>query len=159
MWRELFGFVYRDLRRRGIPHADAEDLAQEVLEAAWAGLDAVDPGRLHAWLRAVARNKLADRARYRRPPTPVAELPEAIDPAPGPDESAVRSAERRALASALARLSERDRRLIEACHFEERPLAEAAESFGMTVNATKVALHRARARLRRELESTGGIDE
>ncbi len=159
MWRELFGFVYRDLRRRGIPHADSEDLAQEVLEAAWAGLDAVEPGKLHAWLRAVTRNKLADRARYRQAPTPVAELPDAIDPAPGPDESALRSAERRALASALVRLPERDRRLIEMCHLEERPVADAADRLGMTANATKVALHRARARLRRELETTGGSDE
>src|SRR5579884_1390682 len=63
-WRQLVG-LYRPLvlfwcGRNGVPAADAEDVAQEVFTAAYAGLDTFHRDRpgdtFRGWLRGVARN-------------------------------------------------------------------------------------------------------
>ena len=159
VWQELYGFVYGYLRHHGLSHSDAEDLTQDVLETAVVNLDAVKPGKLRAWLVAVARNKLVDRARRASRSTSVAELPDTADPARDPAEQAIASADREALRAAMALLSERDRRLIELRYLEERTVADTAKQAGLSVTATKVALLRARERLRNALEHSGGTDE
>lgn len=153
VWREFYGFVYRNLRTQGVSHFDAEDLAQDVLETACMHLDTVDPGREHAWLATVTRNKVVDTARRSRPVHVLAELPDAADPSLGPDELVIRSADRRMLLAAIALLPERDRQLVTVRYLEERTVLETAEELGMSVGAAKVALHRARARLREILET------
>lgn len=155
VWRDLHGFVYRHLRKQGLSHFDAEDLTQDVLETAYLHFDSVDPERRHAWLITVARNKIADRARRSGHVLTVAEMPEAADPALGPDEIALQSIDRGILLRAIACLSERDRRLLEIRYLEERTVAETAQALDMTVGAAKVGLHRARERLRITLETTG----
>ena len=159
MWRELYGFVYRYLRHHGLAHADAEDLTQDVLESAFVHLDAVEPGKLQAWLVAVARNKLIDRARKTARSVSVAEPPELIDSALDPAEQAIAAADREALVSAIGELGGRDRRLIELRYLEERTIAETAERAGLSVAATKVALLRARGRLHKVLVTSGGTDD
>ncbi len=155
VWHDLYGFVYRSIRRRGVSHFDAEDVTQDVLETAYVHIDAVEPGRRRAWLMVVLRNKLADRARRSEPAHSVPDLPEGKDPTPGPDESALRSADRGMLLEAINRLPERDKRLVEVRYLQERSIAETAREFGMSSGAAKVALHRARERLRTLLEAAG----
>ena len=160
VWHDLYRFLYRNLRRRGVPHFDAEDLAQDILETAYVHLDGVDPKRQHAWLLTVMRNKLVDRARRSEPLQSVPDLPEGNDPTLGPDEMALRSADHGMLLEAIAHLSERDRRLVVVRYLEERSVAETAHELGMSPGATKVALYRARERLRSLLEAagmTGGV--
>lgn len=153
MWRELYTLTYRHLRARGVTHGDAEEIAQEVLEAAYVNIDGIDPDKLAAWLRAAARNKMVDR--YRR-----ADRTESLDgafaladPGEGPEAAAVRADEAAALRSAIGRLPQRDARLLEQYYFDERPLACIAKDTGMTIAAAKVALFRARRRLKRALET------
>lgn len=153
VWRDFYGFVYHNLRTQGVSHFDAEDLAQDVLETACVHLDDVDPGRHHAWLATVTRNKVVDTARRSRPVHVVAELPDAADPGLGPDELVIRSADRRMLLAAIALLPARDRRLVTIRYLEERTVLETADELGMSVGAAKVALYRARVRLREILET------
>jgi RNA polymerase sigma-70 factor (ECF subfamily) len=155
VWHDLYRFVYRNLRKQGLSHFDAEDLAQDILETAYVHLDNVEPGRQHAWLLKVMRNKLVDRARTPELSYSVPDLPEGNDPALGPDEMAVRSADRGMLREAIGRLSERDRRLIEVRYLHERSIAETADVLGISPGAAKVALHRARERLRVLLQAAG----
>ena len=70
------------LRRRsislGVPVDDADDVAQQALLRAWRGIEHLDrpePGRMCAWLDAIARNAAIDlaRLRARRPDAPLAE--------------------------------------------------------------------------------------
>lgn len=159
MWRDLYGFVYDNLRTQGISHADAEDLAQDVILSAYVHLEDVEPERQYAWLRTVTRNKLIDRARRAGRVRSVAEVPESADPALGPDEVAIRSANRQMLLDAIACLPERDRRLVEVRYLEERTILETAQELELSASATKVALHRARERLRVILQAaeTGGM--
>jgi RNA polymerase sigma-70 factor (ECF subfamily) len=156
VWHELHGFVYRHMRRQGVSHADAEDLAQETLEAACVHLDAVAPGKLHAWLLAVARNKLADHCRRGGRIVATADIPEVADPSPGPNDLFDASTERQAVLDAIAALPERDRQLVTLRYFEERSVIETARAVGMSSSAAKVALFRARERLRVLMEHEGG---
>jgi RNA polymerase sigma-70 factor, ECF subfamily len=149
--------VYRYLRRHGVPHPDAEDLAQEVLVAAFMHSDAVKAGKLHAWLRAVAHNKLIDRARRADNRTlSVAKVPDTRDSAPLPDEIVIGSASRQILLDALGLLPARDQRIVRLRYLEERSVQETAQATGMTVGAAKVALLRARAKLRDLIGKTEG---
>jgi RNA polymerase sigma-70 factor (ECF subfamily) len=67
--------------------------------------------------------------------------------------------ERLALEDALARLSARDRDLLALRYGADLRARQIAELFGSTTNAVEVALHRALARLRGELEAGQGSIE
>lgn len=155
VWQDLYAFVYRNLRAQGLSHADAEDLAQDILEAAYVHLDTVEPSRRHAWLLKVTRNKVVDRARRNRRLHPLAEMPESADPSLGPDEIALQSIDRLMLLEAIGCLPEREQHLLRIRYLEERSVIETADALGMSPGAAKVALHRARERLRKVLEATG----
>jgi DNA-directed RNA polymerase specialized sigma24 family protein len=57
------------------------------------------------------------------------------------------------MARALARLPLPQVRLLEAFHFERRPIAEIAAAQGLSERAVEGRLRRARQRLRHEIES------
>lgn len=153
VWRDFYGFVYHTLRMQGVPHFDAEDITQDVLEVACTHLGNVDPRRRHAWLATVTRNKVVDRARRTQPCHVMAEVPDTPDPGLGPDEIVIRSADQQMLLAAIALLQERDQQLVRLRYLQDRTIPETAEELGMSVGATKVALHRARERLREILET------
>lgn len=152
MWRDLYVLTYRHLRRRGVPHFDAEDITQDVLAAAYVNIEGIDPARLRGWLLAAARNKMVDR--YRSTSRLVhLDAPESMeDPDADPAHAVIRSLDAAALRSAIRRLSKRETRLVVLHYFEERSLAEIGETLSMSATAVKVALFRARRRLRTALE-------
>lgn len=153
MWRDLYSLTYRHLRRRGVPHADAEDIAQEVLTAAYVSIDSIDPTRIRAWLLAAARNKMIDRYRRTDRFVPLDDTLVVMDPDEGPAGAVLRKQEAQELRRVIAEMSPRDARLLELYYFDERPLADVAEMTGTSTMAAKVALFRARRRLRRALET------
>lgn len=148
MWQELFVLVYRYLRGRGLSHADAEDLAQDTLLVTYQHLDGIEPGKLHAWVRAVARNRHVDWARRHSRTILVAEKPEVKDVW---DDAAL-AGDRADMKHLLSSLPAADRRLLELKYFEDRTVEEVAEALGQSVNTTKVGLFRARKRLRDRIE-------
>jgi RNA polymerase sigma-70 factor (ECF subfamily) len=74
-WREFLAIyrpvVYRLARRRGLQHADAEDLSQQVFAAVGRAIRSFDPdparGRFRSWLAKITQNA-AINALTRRPP-------------------------------------------------------------------------------------------
>lgn len=129
--------------------ADAEDLAQSALLAALEHLDDCrDPERFEAWLLTIARNR-ARRALVRRRLRDV--LPwaaaEPRDPAP-PAEPQTRARLLRALAS----LAPRAREVVLLHDLERRSHAEIASALGLSEEASRQHLSRARRALRAHLE-------
>lgn len=159
VWRELYSFTYAYLRRRGVSHADAEDLAQDVLEAAVMHMDGVAPGKLHAWIAAVARNKLADRARRPARIESPGEIGDPVDAAADPAVLVMAADDARRLDAAIDSLTPRDAELVRLRYIRELSVSETARRVGSSVSATKVALMRARQRLRVLLEPPGGPNE
>ena len=138
--------------------ARAEEAATEAWTNVWFGCR----GRRGAssagtWILRIAYRTVLDHTRLRRRwwrSVP----PEAARPADPHDDPAVQAAVRerherasQRLEKALAGLSPADRAVVHLHYFEDRPLAEIAGIVGITREALKMRLHRARAELKTAL--------
>jgi len=126
---------------------DAEDVTSETFERALRYRGSFDPrrGDPAGWLIGIARRCIADAAMQRRE-TATAELPER--PIEGDSDASLRRLD---LAAAVAQLDERDRELVALRYGGDLTARQIGELLGLKTNAVEVALHRALARLRREL--------
>ncbi len=131
----------------------SRDLAEETLQdtflSAWRGAPHYrGEGPVGAWLWGIARRRLVSLAR-RRPGALPAER--EIEP-PGPEEIVISHEDAAHVRLAVARLPVDQRAAIQAVVFEGRSVAEAAASLGVAEGTIKSRLHRARLRIREELE-------
>jgi RNA polymerase sigma-70 factor (ECF subfamily) len=154
-WRRQYGSVYRFIRRRASSREEAEDLTQEVFEAA---ISALGEARLAAeapplaWLYTVARRRLIDR--FRAP----ARAGGGVDPEElsGPDdERSYGPSIINALLEGLGSLDEAQRRVVVMKVFEGRSFAEIAAEVDASEEACRMRLSRGLANLRRQLERKG----
>lgn len=138
--RRVYGFAYQQLR----DPAEAQDLAQEIFVKLYRNLAAYDTSRpFEPWFWRLAAN-VAVNYRRRRVPAPAEPRELAVsDPAPSD------------LAAALAALEPAQRLPLVLHYYADLPLDAVAAALGISVGAAKSRLHRARAQLRRTLESEG----
>ena len=144
----LFGFLARLSRRR--------DVAEDLLEETWLRLVTrapvlTDDTRLGPWLFTVARNLFASWCRHRAVDESrildfALSWPSAL-PRESPFESAARGETERRLEAALARLPNGDREVLLLVAGEELSPAEAAAILGLSPEALRKRLQRARERL------------
>jgi RNA polymerase sigma-70 factor (ECF subfamily) len=136
LYERYAGAVHRYALRRS-DRETAEEITAQVFMVAWRRRSTVPEDAL-PWLYGVARKALADQRRG-----------EAIEETPGPELLDDR------LAQALQRLSREDREALLLRYWEELEPAQIAQAMGCTRAAMAVRLHRARLRLRRNLEAGG----
>ena len=140
------------LLRRSPTAEDAADALAETYLIAWQKLDRIPSGeQARLWLFGVARNVLLKRASRRRSGNALverlaAEL-RAAQPTPWPADDE----RRHLLRAALQALSEKDREILTLSAWEGLSPAEIATAMGTSANVVRVRLHRARARLKRQL--------
>ncbi len=146
------------VRRFGVrmcknPH-DADDVLQDTLLSIATHLPEFE-GRssLLSWVFALTRTACARRRRglKNRPPVPDEAAHAQHDDAPSPEARAADRELGEALVHALDSLSEEQREVILLRDVEGLTAPEAAEAIGITVDALKSRLHRARAALRTAL--------
>jgi RNA polymerase sigma-70 factor (ECF subfamily) len=129
----------------------ADDAAQEVFVAVLAALPRYrDEGKpFAAFVFSVAGRKVADvaRAAYRLP-IAVAEVPEQVDPADGPEALALRAADADAARQLLATLPPQQQEILHLRVAAGLSAEETGAALGMTAGAVRVAQHRALSRLR-----------
>jgi RNA polymerase sigma factor (sigma-70 family) len=129
--------------------AEAEDVTSEVFERALRYQGSYDEsrGRPIPWLLGIARRCVDDALAHGPPASSL----DSEEQASGQDleEEAVR---RLALADALSRLDGRARNLLALRYGADLSAREIAEIVGSKTNAVEVALHRALARLRTDLD-------
>lgn len=158
-FRELYDHLHQDLwrysARRVRPVEDAEDLLADVFTVVWRRLEDVPelPGA-RAWIFAVARNHVRDRARriVRRQRLDLLVVPLEDQPTVagvGPAEEPGRVA---AVREALDRLSEGDAEVLRLAVWDELSHREIAVVLGCRESAVAVRLHRARKRLARLMD-------
>ncbi len=119
LWRRLSGPVLALGRRMLGDDAAGEDVAQETFATIWRVAATFDPerGAPSGWIFTIARNAARDVARRRRM-TILEDAPDTADPGIGPDDEALRSAERFRIHVALASLNPRAREVIELAYFQ-----------------------------------------
>lgn len=142
--------------------ADAEDLVQETLLAAFRGVDRFDGAHPRAWLLTIMRNAEAKRHRRRRP-TLLREADQSYG-WEGTDRAGVAdSAEETVIgrhfevvvAECLQVLPHRHRQVVELVDIDGLSYQEAAGVIGVPVGTVMSRLHRARARIRQRLAAAG----
>lgn len=126
----------------------ADEVVSETFAIAWRRLEDVPEPAL-PWLLGVARNVLRDniRAEVRRDAIN-AELRTWIE-----DDVAEQVAERLGVLKALTELSEDDRELLILTAWQGLSPRDAARVVGCSPTAFRVRLHRARKRLRQEMDT------
>jgi len=147
--------LYRLTRSR----ADAEDLTQETFLRAYRYLNRLDAARpFKNWIYRVATNIGLNAIRSKRRRGEVVSL-DSYDGEPVGNnmfvstvetgsEQAERSELRHALGAALEHLPRRAAALVHLHYYEGMTIGEASDIVGLSENAGKVALHRARRQLR-----------
>jgi RNA polymerase sigma-70 factor (ECF subfamily) len=157
--RAVFGLCVRLLRDQ----EEARDAAQETFVRAYGAVGTYDAGQPFApWLLRIARNHCLDQLRRRLPARARVELdadPEdgapadLADPAAERGDDALERAQTsRALSEAVAALPPNYREVVHLFHVEQLSYKEIAATLGVPMGTVMTWLHRARSRLRQELE-------
>jgi RNA polymerase sigma-70 factor, ECF subfamily len=135
---------------------DAQDVTQETFVRAYEALPRYRPrGQFRTWLYTIAANLCKNRLKARRPFVPweaIAGTDGPIDPTPSPEQRALARERALAVRQAIEQMGERDRLIVILYYQEDASIEEIARITGCRAGAIKVALHRARARLRERLE-------
>lgn len=150
--------VARSLTRN---HAEAEDLVQDTLIHAYRGIDGFDGRFPRAWLMTILRNTHINRNRRRRPEllddpdrTERLAADEHADSMTSPDAIVERQFDA-AIVTALDELDERFRTVLELVDVDGLSYKEAAAVLGVPVGTVMSRLHRARHRVREQLDEAG----
>jgi len=147
---DLIPMLRRIVAARVGQHPAAEDLVQETLVRVLAARERIEPGTVEAYAVATVRNLMAtmwrqqDRDRRNRH--------RAHDPAE-PDQGedlVIASEESVAIARAVQRLDDRERRILLAHEIDGEATGALAQDSGSTAGAVAAQLKRTRARLRVE---------
>ena len=142
--------VGRVVRARVANAAIAEDLIQETLLRVLSAADRVEEGMLEPYAIATARNVVASMWKRqdldRRNRHRVIEL----TPEEPLEEGLLRGEEQEAIAAALERLSERDRRTLLAHEVDGLDTGSLGAELGLSASAVAAQLNRTRARMRVE---------
>ena len=129
--------------------ATAEDVLAETLLVCWRRLDEV-PQEPLPWAYGVARHCLANAERSRRRQDRLVTRIATLDPPrPAGDQTSPD------LSTALELLRPQDAELLRLWAWEDLSPPEIAQVLGISVNAATIRLHRARERLRMQLEQAG----
>jgi RNA polymerase sigma-70 factor (ECF subfamily) len=148
-----FAFVWRSLRRLGVPASAVDDAAQEVFVVASRRLGNIEVGREQAFLFATAL-RIASNARRsfaRRDARHDASLDSVVDPAPSPEQVAERARARAMLDQVLATLALELRAVFVLHELEEMSMAEIANTLQLAPGTVASRLRRARELFRAEL--------
>ncbi len=131
----------------------AEDLTAETFVHALCGPAELRVDTVKAYLFAIARNLYRDVVERRAKLVPMEDAPESRDPAPRPDRAAEDQQRLATVLGAMQRLPREQREALALAADGELRHEQIAAIAGCSVAAVKVRIHRARMRLRAELEA------
>jgi len=132
--------------------AEAEDVVQETYVRAFTGLDQFrGEASFGTWLVRIAMNEALGRLRRQRPVVDVESVP-TPSKAPDPEMTMVQSELRGILERSIDELPDAFRAVFIARMVEGMSVEETAVLFGLRPETVKTRVHRARRRLRAELD-------
>jgi len=147
---------------RMVNKTEAEDLTQEVFVKVGRGLkDFRGRSSLSTWIYKIAANTALDRLRALSSQAGASDLlpednkeqaVESADRSPSPELSLIKREMNDCIRGIVEGLQDRYRTVLLLSEFEELTNAEIAEVLGISADAVKIRLHRARTRLREQLK-------
>ena len=154
---EVYERYARDVHRFALylcgDHALAEDLTAETFVHAFCGGSEIRVDTVKAYLFAIARNLYRDSLSGQQRLAPIADIPEPMDSAPAPDVAASDRQTFQALLQGIQRLPDSQREALVLATDQDLTYEQIAAIVGCSVAAVKVRVHRARLKLRAELEA------
>ena len=140
--------VVWNILRGGMSIEDGEETASDVFLAAWEQAGELQPGRVKAWLGAVARHKAKNKLRQAGRTLPLED--DVID-LPGPDDPAgeLERAEERALVRrAVFSLPEPEQEIFLRYYYYVQSVKEIAAAMELNESTVKTKLRRGRFKLK-----------
>ena len=152
IYRAYFTDVYRYCLKLCGNADEAEELTGETFMKAMQKLDSYRGDcEVRVWLCQIAKNKfLSDRRK--QTPEPLSDTLES--PMDSPEELAVRSDQAERISEAVHRLDEPYKEVFLLRVYGEMPFEQIGKLFGKTGNWACVTFHRAKTRIKAELEET-----
>ena len=147
MFSEHVDFVWRSVRRLGVPDAGVDDAVQEVFVVAARRLAEIDAGKERAFLFGTAVRVAADVRRgagRRRARISDDEAPDAADPTPAADELVDRKRARALLDEIVASMPDDVRPVFVLYELEAMTMAEIADVLEIPAGTVASRLRRAR---------------
>jgi RNA polymerase sigma-70 factor (ECF subfamily) len=145
--------VYRQIARVCGNYDDAQDVLVETLLAAYKAMDQVrDPAAMRAWLATIGR-RICRRMKRREALGPILELDQEPGFVPEYEAEMEASRIRGCVHNALDSLPESYREAYQLRDIEGLSAEEAAARIGINIRNLKSRLHRARKRIRAELDA------
>lgn len=145
IFREHGAFVWRLLRRLGVPPSDVDDLTQDVFIAVHRSLGRYEErSYLKAWLYRICVRQ-ASRYRRSRPPLGTVDIDDLTETSGDCPEEALQAMEARANFDRLLGVLDEDRRTVFVLYeVEELPMSEVAEAVGCPLQTAYSRLRSAR---------------
>jgi RNA polymerase sigma-70 factor, ECF subfamily len=153
VYDQFHGRINRYLERMVGP-ADSDDVTQEVFAKVSVGLAQFrGDASLSTWIYriATAYDRLRSRSSHPHADVPFDEAAPVEDHAPGVEQRLARREMNDCIGEYVDRLPASYRSVVVLSEHEGLTNAEIAAALGMTLDMVKIRLHRARARLRKEL--------
>lgn len=147
------GEIKRYLIRLGAPAPDAEDVVQDTLYKALLYIEAIDESKFSAWMYKTAINRYYDLCRRRSRFSYPAEVPDYAAPErEEPEQLLLRQELRERIEHTLSAMKPQHRQLILLKYELELSYREIGELLGITPEAVKAALFRARQQFIKQYE-------
>jgi RNA polymerase sigma-70 factor (ECF subfamily) len=148
--REHFDYVWRLLRRLGLPPADADDAAQDVFLVGLQRYEQIQSGRERAFLYGCALNKAAQFRKRRAAAVAAPEVEQGDAEALSPEALLDRKRAQNALDALLNVLPEEQRSVFVLFEIEQLSTLEIATLLGIAQGTVGSRLRLARARIQAE---------
>jgi RNA polymerase sigma-70 factor (ECF subfamily) len=157
-FRSLFNDTYPKMvayARRRVAPADVDDVVAEIYTVAWRHWRSVDTTRpLLPWLYGIAGNVVRNARRSAGRHLRLVERLEAESAVSAPAIVPAADGDGETLRQALGQLSFDDQEVLRLATWEGLAHRDIAEALGCSVNAVGIRVHRARERLKAQLDAT-----
>jgi len=151
-FHEYFGeLMFIKLRARQLPAHVIDDIRQETFLRVFQALrkDGIrQPERIGAFVNSVCNNVLLEFHRAGSRTTLTDTTPDAPDDSMSSEDRLIARERRERVRELLARMPQKNQRLLTAVFLEERPVDEVCGEFGVDRNYLRVLLFRARMQLK-----------
>lgn len=148
------GTIIRNILGNTMTEADVEELTADVFVAAWEHADALKPGKIKAYLGAIARNRARNRIRRFRETIPLEDLIE-IPAGDNIEETIDQHVLSEILRDVLENLPAKDREILVRHYYYYETARQIADALHMKESAVKMRMMRARQKLQQELIDRG----